>query len=236
MIVPTPSGPDGRFSLTQVLDAVTPIGAALREKAGFHVVSLTSTVMPGDTAAGVLPALEKASGKKCGTDFGLCYNPEFIALGNVINGILYPGFLLIGESDVDVVTSALRLDTRIGGKYLRGAVGFGGPCFPRDNVAFCTLAREIGSPATLAEATDSLNRSSGPFRADGDVSLTRRGGRRDPGAVLQTGHARGRGVAEPRAGAATGRGRDARSRVRSGGHGCRPGGPGGEGHVRRFRE
>jgi UDPglucose 6-dehydrogenase len=62
-------------------------------------------------------------------------------------------------ADVDVVTSALGLDTRIGKKYLRGALGYGGPCFPRDNVAFAALAREVGSPATLAEATDSLNRA-----------------------------------------------------------------------------
>ncbi len=219
LIVPTPSGADGRFSLRHVLDAVPAIGAALREKDEFHVVSLTSTVMPGDTAGQLLPALEKASGKECGKDFGLCYNPEFIALGNVIEGLLHPDFLLIGQSDprsgqlleefyrticerrppvarmaflnaeltklsvntfvttkisyanmlaqicealpgadVDVVTSALALDTRIGGKYLRGATGYGGPCFPRDNVAFIALARGLGRPATLAEATESLNR------------------------------------------------------------------------------
>jgi UDPglucose 6-dehydrogenase len=220
VIVPTPSGPDGRFSLKHVLEAVAPIGAALGEKTSFHVVSLTSTVMPGHTQGRVLPALEEASGRKCGVDFGLCYNPEFIALGNVIEGLLHPDFLLIGESDprsgqvledfyaticggatpaarmsfvnaeltklsvntfvttkisyanmlaqvceklpgadVDVVTSALGLDTRIGKKYLRGALGYGGPCFPRDNVAFAALAREVGSPATLAEATDALNRA-----------------------------------------------------------------------------
>jgi UDPglucose 6-dehydrogenase len=220
VIVPTPSGPDGRFSLKHVLKVMAQVGAALREKASFHVVSLTSTVMPGHTEGRVRPALEDASGRKCGVDFGLCYNPEFIALGNVIQGLLHPDFLLIGESDtrsgqiledfyrticgsetptarmsfvnaeltklsvntfvttkisyanmlaqvcerlagadVDVVTSALGLDTRIGKKYLRGAVGYGGPCFPRDNVAFSALAREVGSPATLAEATDSVNRA-----------------------------------------------------------------------------
>ena len=33
------------------------------------------------------------------TDFGLCYSPEFIALGTVIRDFYYPDFLLIGESD-----------------------------------------------------------------------------------------------------------------------------------------
>ena len=41
----------------------------------------------------------------------------------------------IPGGDVDVVSDALGLDTRIGRKYLTGGLGFGGPCFPRDNVA-----------------------------------------------------------------------------------------------------
>jgi UDPglucose 6-dehydrogenase len=65
-------------------------------------------------------------------------------------------------ADVDVVTSAIGCDTRIGQKYLKGALGYGGPCFPRDNVAFSALARANGAPALLAEATDQLNRQQVP--------------------------------------------------------------------------
>ena len=61
-------------------------------------------------------------------------------------------------ANVDVVTSALGLDSRIGRKYLKGAVAYGGPCFPRDNAALACLARIVGAPATLAEATDAANR------------------------------------------------------------------------------
>jgi UDPglucose 6-dehydrogenase len=60
-------------------------------------------------------------------------------------------------ADVDVVTQAVGSDSRIGAKYLRGAIGYGGPCFPRDNVAFAALARSIGARAELAEATDTIN-------------------------------------------------------------------------------
>jgi UDPglucose 6-dehydrogenase len=60
-------------------------------------------------------------------------------------------------ADVDVVTGALAMDSRIGGKYLKGALGYGGPCFPRDNVALSQLARTVGARADVAEATDRLN-------------------------------------------------------------------------------
>jgi UDPglucose 6-dehydrogenase len=62
------------------------------------------------------------------------------------------------DADVDDVTSALGLDSRIGAKYLRGAISYGGPCFPRDNIAFAALARSLGAPAHVAEATDAANR------------------------------------------------------------------------------
>nr|MDQ2688226.1 nucleotide sugar dehydrogenase [Armatimonadota bacterium] len=185
----------------------------------FHTVVLTSTVMPGATGGAVRDCLEQGSERRCGEDFGLCYSPEFIALGSVIHDMLHPDFILIGESDaragdaltavyhrlcvsdppihrsnfvnaelakiavntyvttkisyanmlsdvcerlpgadVDVVTAALGLDSRIGRKYLKGATGYGGPCFPRDNVAFARLARRLGAAPLLAEATDAVNR------------------------------------------------------------------------------
>lgn len=218
LIVPTPTGPDGTFVMDHVLSAAEPIARAIKEKSGFHLVCLTSTVMPGDTEAKLKPALERLSGKRCGQDFGLCYNPEFIALGSVIHNMLNPDFILIGESDarsgaileeiyrqscdkppvfahmnfvnaelakisvnsfvtmrisfanqlaricdflpgsdVDVVTSAIGLDSRIGRKYLKGAVSFGGPCFPRDNAAFAKLAQKLGTEAPMAMATDKIN-------------------------------------------------------------------------------
>jgi UDPglucose 6-dehydrogenase len=219
LIVPTPSDDDGTFSLRYVLEACAEVGAAVRDRDGYPVVCLTSTVMPGATGGPVREALEAASGKRAGIDFGLCYSPEFIALGSVVRDFLNPDFLLLGESDdrageivsgiyartvendapvarmsfvnaelakiavntfvttkitfanmlaricerlpdgdVDVVANALGLDTRIGRKYLTGAIAYGGPCFPRDNVALGALARSLDAPATLAEATDTANR------------------------------------------------------------------------------
>src|SRR5438132_560206 len=99
IIVPTPSEPDGTFSLRHVLPASEFIGRALRRKKSYHLVVLSSTVMPCTTGGELLPVLESVSGKQCGVDFGLCYNPEFIALGSVIHDMLHPDLVLIGEFD-----------------------------------------------------------------------------------------------------------------------------------------
>ena len=63
----------------------------------------------------------------------------------------------IPGADVDVVTQALGSDRRIGARYLTGGLGYGGPCFPRDNVALAFLARALGTPALGPEATDAAN-------------------------------------------------------------------------------
>lgn len=227
VVVATPSEPGGGFSLKYVEPVCEAIGHALAKKSDYHVVCLTSTVMPGTTGSAVRQALEKASGKRMGDDFGLCYSPEFIALGSVIRDFLNPDMLLIGESDqragdflaglyaqvcenkpayarmsfvnaeitklavntyvttkisyanmlaricerldganVDVITSALGFDTRIGPKYLKGAVSYGGPCFPRDNLALACLAQQLGVPGDLARTVDRFNRSQIHWLAD----------------------------------------------------------------------
>ena len=100
IIVPTPSEADGTFTLRYVLSAAEKIGAALRKKQAWHLVVLSSTVMPGSTgeppAAGARGSLPE---RRAASDFGLCYNPEFIALGSVIRDMLKPDMILIGESD-----------------------------------------------------------------------------------------------------------------------------------------
>jgi UDPglucose 6-dehydrogenase len=60
-------------------------------------------------------------------------------------------------ADVDIVTQAVGADSRIGVKYLKGALGYGGPCFPRDNIALTQLAESFGVDASIARATDTIN-------------------------------------------------------------------------------
>jgi UDPglucose 6-dehydrogenase len=218
LIVPTPSDADGGFSLSHLLPVCQALGQALRKKSGYHLVVVTSTVMPGATGGPIREALELYSGKKAGRDFGLCYSPEFVALGSVIRDFLHPDFVLIGESDpiagaqlesialraaitrprvarmnwvnaelakisvnayittkitfanmiagvcqntpggdADVVTAAIGLDSRIGPRYLKGAIGYGGPCFPRDNNALATLAQQRGGDPQLPQTVHRCN-------------------------------------------------------------------------------
>ena len=60
-------------------------------------------------------------------------------------------------ANVDIVTNALGQDSRIGSRYLKGGLGYGGPCLVRDSVALVGLAKQSGSRAWLAEATDQAN-------------------------------------------------------------------------------
>jgi UDPglucose 6-dehydrogenase len=50
---------------------------------------------------------------------------------------------------VDEVTRIIGRDSRIGSKYLKGGLGYGGPCFPRDNIAFARFAEYVGVKAEL---------------------------------------------------------------------------------------
>ncbi|MQF67524.1 UDP-glucose/GDP-mannose dehydrogenase family protein [SAR202 cluster bacterium AD-802-F09_MRT_200m] len=63
------------------------------------------------------------------------------------------------DAHVDVVTSALGLDSRIGAKYLKGGMGYGGPCLVRDSIAMAALAQSTGGTGQLAEATHDANQN-----------------------------------------------------------------------------
>jgi len=63
----------------------------------------------------------------------------------------------IPGGNVDIVTNAIGDDSRIGRKFLKGGLGFGGPCLPRDNKALAFLFDELGVPGDIATATDAVN-------------------------------------------------------------------------------
>jgi UDPglucose 6-dehydrogenase len=218
-IPPSPSLPDGSFSNEYLLRAMQSAAQAMRDAGKkHHLFVCSSTTTPGAMDSVLIPMLEKETGWTCGKDFGVCYNPEFIALGNVVNGLLEPDMVLIGESDpqsgaaledvykrynrnkphiarmsiisaeltkisvnsyitmkisftnqlrmiaeklpkadIHTILDAIGTDSRIGKKYLRAGLSFGGPCFPRDNRLLAYTARRLGLEAPMAEASDKVN-------------------------------------------------------------------------------
>ena len=222
VIVPTPSNVLGGFSLRYVLRVCEQIGAAMRHKKEEHTVSIASTVLPGASEHSIIPALEAASGCRLGEGLGYCYNPSFIALGDVVKGLETPDYALIGEADkksgdriealhrsmirndapvvrmklieaeiskiacnthetmrvsfanmlfslcaevpgadVDKITGALSY--RLGRRFFKGAVPYGGPCWPRDNRALAVFMDSVGVPSLLPRTIDLINAEHGQY-------------------------------------------------------------------------
>lgn len=91
---------DGRhIDLRYVLQVAEEIGAQLRTSDGYCVVAVKSTVVPGTTAGSVRQALESASGKRAGMDFGLGMNPEFLAEGAAVKDFMHPDRIVVGGVD-----------------------------------------------------------------------------------------------------------------------------------------
>ncbi|MGC9444953.1 MAG: UDP-glucose dehydrogenase family protein [Candidatus Methanospirareceae archaeon] len=97
--VGTPSADDGSIDLSSVRAAAEELGRSLKEKEGWHLVVVKSTVLPGTTQEVVLPLLERHSGKQAGIEFGLAMNPEFLREGVAINDFLNPDRIVIGFID-----------------------------------------------------------------------------------------------------------------------------------------
>ncbi|HWI27765.1 MAG TPA: nucleotide sugar dehydrogenase [Stellaceae bacterium] len=96
--VGTPSRPNGDIDLGAMERVSEQIGAALRAKQQFFVVVVRSSVLPG-TIGRVTGALEDASGKTAGHDFGICCNPEFLREGSAIEDFRNPAKTVVGASD-----------------------------------------------------------------------------------------------------------------------------------------
>jgi len=218
-ITPTPSLPDGSFDNQYLIRALQSVADEVgRQNKKNYLFNVNSTVTPGTCDSIFKPMLEKILAGICGRDFGLGYNPEFIALGNVVRGLLEPDLVLVGESDAQtgdrleelygrfctnkapvermscanaeltkisvncavtmkisfvnqlsavcakipgtdpgVILHAIGRDRRIGSEYLKPGLGYGGPCFPRDNRLFQYTAKSVGVDAPLARATDQVN-------------------------------------------------------------------------------
>ena len=97
--VGTPSQANGNLDLTYIRRVCELIGKVLKNKNARHTVVIRSTILPGTMRDIVIPTLEECSGKKAGTDFGVCNNPEFLREGSAVMDFNSPPKTVIGEFD-----------------------------------------------------------------------------------------------------------------------------------------
>jgi len=97
--VGTPGQANGSLDLGYVRRVLQQIGEQLAQAAGYKVVVIRSTLLPGSMQSVVIPTLEESSQRKAGADFGVCINPEFLREGTAIYDYDHPPKTVIGASD-----------------------------------------------------------------------------------------------------------------------------------------
>jgi UDPglucose 6-dehydrogenase len=61
------------------------------------------------------------------------------------------------NADVEQVARGIGLDSRIGPRFLRPGIGYGGSCFPKDVAAFRCVAEQLGVDFTLLSEVENIN-------------------------------------------------------------------------------
>ncbi len=61
------------------------------------------------------------------------------------------------DANVEQVAQGIGLDSRIGPKFLRPGIGYGGSCFPKDVAAFRSVAEQIGIDFSLLKEVEKIN-------------------------------------------------------------------------------
>ncbi len=61
------------------------------------------------------------------------------------------------DANVEQVARGMGLDSRIGPKFLRPGIGYGGSCFPKDVAAFRSVAEQMGVDFSLLSEVESIN-------------------------------------------------------------------------------
>ena len=146
--VGTPSSDNGSLNTKFLQRVCEQIGQALRNTSGWFTVVIRSTVIPGTVEKQLVPVLEQHSGKKAGTDFGVCMHPEFLREGTAVGDFHHPPYTVIGEIDTRSGDSVAGLYQTIPAPIFRTPlrvaemVKYANNCFHAVKVAF---ANEIGN-------------------------------------------------------------------------------------------
>jgi GDP-mannose 6-dehydrogenase len=102
--VGTPPKANGDMDFSAIEKTCFSIGEALKNQQDGHIIVIRSTMFPGSFEI-VKSILEQSSGKKCGKDFYLLTNPEFLREGSAIEDFFNPPMIIIGSEDKDQKTA-----------------------------------------------------------------------------------------------------------------------------------
>jgi GDP-mannose 6-dehydrogenase len=100
----------GRPDLSLTLALCESLGNALRDKSRFHAIVLRSAVRPGTVRDFILPALERASGKRVGEGFGVGIYPQFLRRGSALEDYLNPPAMILGVTDDETLARLREMD------------------------------------------------------------------------------------------------------------------------------
>ena len=100
--VPTPSLKNGKFTNKFLIAVLTKISKYIKNNKikKPYLININSTVSPGSFDNELIPFMTK-NGLKINYDYDFIYNPYFVALGDVINNLEKPDFILLGSSSKD---------------------------------------------------------------------------------------------------------------------------------------
>jgi GDP-mannose 6-dehydrogenase len=105
----TPSAHNGSQDQSAMLDLANHLGLAIRNKSTEHVFVFRSTLVPGTVEEVLRPILEERSQKRDGTDFHVCFQPEFLREGTSIKDYDKPPFTIVGANSESAVALLRQL-------------------------------------------------------------------------------------------------------------------------------
>lgn len=113
----------------------------------FEIITTVPRTMPAYRPLSLVDAELAKIGLNCYVTMKMSYANM---IGEICSNI--PG------ADAANVLSAIGNDSRVGARYLRSGAAWGGPCYPRDTLAFGRMAENVGVEAYLVGASSQINK------------------------------------------------------------------------------
>jgi len=104
--VETPTKKSGSLNLMPLKRVCRTLGRAIKKKKylgnkRYHIFVIRSTIFPGSFEI-LKKEIEESSGKKCGKDFDIATNPEFLREKTAIDDFFNPSYIVVGADKQEV--------------------------------------------------------------------------------------------------------------------------------------